>query len=274
VIDNADIQRVARMVADTHRVRVRPLWDDEKMRQTMAAAAGLDKVAKMVADTQRVRMRPLFDTKKLVGPMFGGELQRIAQAMTDAHRVRMRPLWDDEKMRQTMAAAAGLDKVAKMVADTQRVRMRPLFDAQGMVEVAQSILETTIAVPSNATMGDSAPAPVSVPAKAPLFPGLANPWQQVRHWDLIDWIVFINLIVAIAAIWVAMERSRPEIKAPENPGKIIRTVPENANTTISTTSTLPPISTSAANDSELPRPLDVEKGRTPSVGPSPTSSSR
>jgi hypothetical protein len=72
MVDNADTQRVARMVAETQRVRVRLLWDDQRMPQTMAAAAGFDKLGRSVAAAHTVQLRPLFDTKKLVGLMFGG----------------------------------------------------------------------------------------------------------------------------------------------------------------------------------------------------------
>lgn len=94
MVDNADMQRVARMVTETQRVRVRLLWDDQRMRQTtavagldrlgkaMAAAYGLDRLGKTMTAAHRKRMRPLFDTRKLVGPMFGGQSQRMAQAIT------------------------------------------------------------------------------------------------------------------------------------------------------------------------------------------------
>ena len=49
MVDNADMERVARMVVETQRVRVRPLWDDQKMRRTMAAAYGLDRLGKTMA---------------------------------------------------------------------------------------------------------------------------------------------------------------------------------------------------------------------------------
>ena len=57
-------QRMAQAITGAYRLPVRPLWDGEKMRQAMAAAAGLDKVAKVAADTQQMRMRPLFESFK------------------------------------------------------------------------------------------------------------------------------------------------------------------------------------------------------------------
>ena len=337
MVDNADMQRVARMVTETQRVRVRLLWDDQRMRQTTAAAYGLDRLGKtMVAAygldrlgktmtaAHRKRMRPLFNTPKFVGPMFGGELQRAAQAMAEAHRASMRPALDaskvirfgvgGEQMRQAMAAAAGLDKVAKIVADTQRMRMRPLFDTskvvkvglggefqraaqamagayrvrmpplfdtqklvgsmfggeferiaqamadayrapvrprfdiQGVVEVAQGLADATIAVPSTATTGSLAVVDGSFPAKAPLFPGLMDPWEQVRFWDLQAWIAFLAFLVAVAGLLVAIGQSRPQVGlSPEELEKVIRIIQEHQEPK---TSTLP-------LTLRLPQPEDV-----------------
>jgi hypothetical protein len=347
VVDNADMQRVARMVTETQRVRVRLLWDDQRMRQTtavagldrlgkaMAAAYGLDRLGKTMTAAHRKRMRPLFDTRKLVGPMFGGQSQRMAQAITGAYRMPVRPLWDGEKMRQAMAAAAGLDKVAKVVADTQRMRMRPLFDTskvvkvglggefqraaqamagayrvrmpplfdtqklvgsmfggeferiaqamadayrapvrprfdvQGVVEVAQGLADATIAVPSTATTRSLAVVDGSVPARAPLFPGLMDPWEQVRFWDLQAWITFLAFLVAVAGLLVAIGQSRPQVGlSPEELEKVIRIIQERQEPK---TSTPAPNSSTAPTRSKPTRPLDGEKGHVPTVRPSPTS---
>jgi hypothetical protein len=345
MVDNADMQRVARMVAETQRLRVRLLWDDQRMRQSVAAAAGFDRLGKSVAAAHTVQLRPLFDTKRLVGPMFGGELQRIAQglagahrasmrpaldaskmiklgmggelqragqAMAEAHRVSMRPAFDaskmiriglgGKKMRQMMAAAAGLDKIPKIMADGYRVRtpplfdtkkligpmfggefqriaqgmadayqvpVRPRFDVQGVVEVAQGIVEATIVVPSNATTGSLAVVDGSVPAEAPLFPGLMNPWQQVRCWDLQAWIAFLTFLVAVAGLLVAMEQSRPQVGLrPEALEKIIRIIQENEEPS---TGKFAPSTTNAPTRPKSARWSDGEKGRVPTMRPSPTS---
>jgi hypothetical protein len=84
---------------------------------------------------------PRSSTCRSVADRFDGEFQRIAQAM----------------------------------AATYRVPVRPRYDVQAVVEVAQGIVDATIAVPSNATTGSLAVVDGSVPAKAPLFPGLMNP---------------------------------------------------------------------------------------------------
>jgi hypothetical protein len=212
---------------------MRPLWDGEKMRQTVAAAAGLDKMAKIMADRVRVRMRPLFNTQKMVGPMFGGEFQRIAQAMADAYRAPP----------------------------------RPLLDAPGVVEVAQSIMDATIAVPNNATTGSLAVVDGSVPAKAPLFPGLMNPWQQVRYWDLQNWFTVLGFLVAVAALLVAMGQSCPQVGLSlKDLEKAIRVIQENANPDSGKSST----STSGSNTPKSTRSLDGEKGGAPTVRSSPT----
>jgi hypothetical protein len=321
VVDNADMQRVARMVAETQRVRVRLPWDDQKVRQTMAAAAGLDRLGKSMAEAHRTSMRPAFDASKVMRVGVAGELQRAAQAMAEAHRTSMRPAWDGEKMRQTMAAATGLHKIAKIMADSYQVRVPPLFDTQklvgpmfggelqriaqaiagayrvpvpplldtkklvgpmfggefqriaqrmanayrvpafdiqGVVEVAQGIVDATIAVPSTATTGSLSVVDGSVPAKAPLFPGLMNPWEQVRCWDLQAWITFLAFLVAVAGLLVAMGQSRPHAGlSPEDLEKVIRIIQENGEPK---TSTAAPNSTTVPTRSKSTRPAEVEKG--------------
>jgi hypothetical protein len=206
----------------------------EKMRQMMAAAAGLDKIAKIMADSNQVRLPPLFDTQKLVGSMFGGEFERIAQAMADAYRVPV----------------------------------RPRFDVQGVVEVAQGLVDATIAVPSTPTTGSLAVVDGSVSAKTPLFPGLMNPWEQVRCWDLQAWITFLAFLVAAAGLLVSMGQSRPQGGlSPEELETAIR-IQENREPK---TSAPVPNSTTSATRSKPTRPLDGEKGHVPTVGPSPTS---
>jgi hypothetical protein len=260
----------------------------EKMQQVMAAAAGLDKVTKIMADSYRVRTPPLFDTKKLVGPMLGGEVQRMAQAITGTYRMPVRPLWDGEKMRQAMAAAAGLDKVAKVVADTQRRRMQPLFDTskvvkvgfggefqrmaqamagayrvpvrprfdvQGVVEVAQGLVDAAIAVPSTPTTGSVTVVNGSFPAETPLFPGLMNPWEQVRCWDLQAWIAFLAFLVAAAGLLVAMGQSRAQGGlSPEELKTAIRIIQENQEqkTSTSVSNTTIPASRSKASPHRRP----------------------
>jgi hypothetical protein len=247
VVDNADIHRVTRMVTETQRVRVRLPWDDQRMRQTtavagldrlgkaMAAAYGLDRLGKTMTAAHRKRMRPLFDTQELVGSMFGGEFERIAQAMADAYRAPV----------------------------------RPRFDVQGVVEVAQGLADATIAVPSTATTRSLAVVDGSVPARAPLFPGLMDSWEQVRFWDLQAWITFLAFLVAVAGLLVAIGQSRPQVGlSPEELEKVIRIIQEHQEPK---TSTPAPNSTTASTRSKPTRPLDGEKGHVPTVRPSPTS---
>jgi hypothetical protein len=231
VVDNVDIESVA----ETQRVRVRLPWDDQKMRQTMAAAYGvdrlgktmaaaygldrlgktmaaaygLDRLGKTMAAAQRQRMRPLFHTSKLVGPMFGGELQRSVQAMLNAYRPRMPLLLDTQKLVGRMFGGE-FERIVQAMAGAYRAPVRPRFDFQGVVEVAQGLADATIAVPSTATTGNLAVLDGSVPAPAPLFPGLMDPWEQIRSWDLQAWITFLAFLVAVAGLLVAMGQSRPQ----------------------------------------------------------------
>jgi hypothetical protein len=249
-----ELQRAAQAMAEAHRTSMRPAWDGEKMRQTMAAATGLHKIAKIMADSYQVRVPPLFDTQKLVGPMFGGELQRIAQAIAGAYRVPVPPLLDTKKLVGPMFGGE-FQRIAQRMANAYRV---PAFDIQGVVEVAQGIVDATIAVPSTATTGSLSVVDGSVPAKAPLFPGLMNPWEQVRCWDLQAWITFLAFLVAVAGLLVAMGQSRPHAGlSPEDLEKVIRIIQENGEPK---TSTAAPNSTTVPTRSKSTRPAEVEKG--------------
>jgi len=280
VVDNADMQRVARMVTETQRVRVRLLWDDQRMRQTpavagldrldkaMAAAYGLDRLGKTMTAAHRKRMRPLFDTQKLVGSMFGGELQRAAPAMAGAYRVRMPPLFDTQKLVGSIFGGE-FERIAQAMVGAYRAPVRPRFDVQGVVEVAQGLADATIAVPSTATTRSLAVVDGSVPARAPLFPGLMDPWEQVRFWDLQAWITFLAFLVAVAGLLVAIGQSRPQVGlSPEELEKVIRIIQERQEPK---TSTPAPNSSTAPTRSKPTRPLDGEKGHVPTVRPSPTS---
>jgi hypothetical protein len=261
----AQSQRMAQAITGAYRMPVRPLWDDEKMRQMMAAT-GLDKVAKVVADTQRMRL--LFDTSKVIKVGLGGELQRMAQEMAGAYRVRMPPLFDTQKLVGSMFGGE-FERIAQAMADAYRAPVRPRFDVQGVVEVAQGLAYATIAVRSTATTGSLAVVDGSIPTEVPLFPGLMDPWEQVRSWDLQAWIAFLTLLVTVAALLVAMGQSRPQGGlSPEELETAIRIIQENGEPKKST----PPSNSSTPTRSKPTRPLDSEKGHVPTVRPSPTSS--
>jgi len=238
-----ELHRAAQAMAEAHQASLRPALDaskvlriamgGEKMQQMVSAAAGLDKITKIMADSHRVRTPPVFDTKKLVRSMFGGELQRIAQGLADAYRMPI----------------------------------RSAFDFQGVVEVAQDLVDTTMTIPSTATTGSLAVIEGSVPAKAPLFPGLMNPWEQVRCWDLQAWIAFLAFLVAVAGLLVATGQSRPQLSS-EELEKAIRIIQENQEPKMS-----PPVpnSTSTPTRSKSTQPLGGEKGHAPTVRPPSTS---
>jgi hypothetical protein len=261
-------QRMAQAITGAYRMPVRPLWGGEQMQHAMAAAAGLDKVTKVVADTQRMRMRPLFEASKLIKVGLGGEFQRMAQAMAGAYRVRMPPLFDTQKLVGSMFGGE-FERIGQAMADAYRAPVRPRFNVQGVVEVAQDLADATIAVPSTATTRSLAVVDGSVPARAPLLPGLMDPWEQVRFWDLQAWITFLAFLVAVAGLLVAIGQSRPQVGlSPEELEKVIRIIQEHQEPK---TSTPAPNSTTASTRSKPTRPLDGEKDHVPAARPSPTS---
>jgi len=160
--------------------------------------------------------------------------------------------------------------VSRVLADWRKVSFGPMVDAR-LFEAALNILETTMAVPGDARDGGVASVAVAIPGSVPLFPGLTDPWQQIRHWDLKDWIAFLGLIVAIVGILVVVGQPRPQaVIAPEDVERIMRIIQqENGRTT----STVTPTTSNAPSMPRSTRPLDGGKDPTPAVRPSPTSGS-
>jgi hypothetical protein len=206
--------------------------------------------------------------------VFNVDMQRAARVVADAQRVRMRPVWDTEKMRQSMAAVAGLQSALGVVADAQRVRMRPVWDTEKMrqsMAAVVSILETAVVVPRDvATDAGPARVPVDIPGKTSLFPGLVNPWQQIREWDLLGWIVFLTLIVTAVGIVLGVAQPRSQVGvAPEDLELILRIIQEYERTT----STTSPASPHPPCSLRPTRPLDGERACSecaPIVCPRPT----
>jgi hypothetical protein len=67
------------------------------------------------------------------------------------------------------------------------------------------MLESSVAGPAEPTTdGGLASAAGALPGNAPLFPGLANPWQEVRNWELQVWVGFfltvVTILLAVAAL--------------------------------------------------------------------------
>jgi hypothetical protein len=208
-------------------------------------------------------------TDTLIEVGLGGEFQRTAQAMASAYRVQIPPLFDTQKLVGSMFGGE-FERIAQAITGAYRVPVRPRFDVQGVVEVAQGLADATIAVRSTATTGSLAVVDGSVPAKAPLFPGLMDPWEQVRSWDLQAWIAFLTLLVTVAALLVAVGQSRSQGGLSlEQLETTIRIIQEHGE---SKKSTPAPYSSTAPTRSKPTQPLDGAKGRVPTVCPSPTSS--
>jgi hypothetical protein len=109
---------------------------------------------------------------------FNADKYRMSRAMAEAHRrTVVLPML---QIQEAIEAAAGA-QIQEMVRTllVHRFEVGPLLDTQRMAEIAQGILESSIAGPGEPTTdGGPASAAVALPGNAPLFPGLANPWQR------------------------------------------------------------------------------------------------
>jgi hypothetical protein len=190
--------------------------------------------------------------------------------MAETRRTTIAPLHQIQQVIES-AAGAQIQEMVRILL-VQRLEIRPLLDTQRMAEIAQGVLESRITGSAEpGTDGGLASAAVALPANAPLFPGLANPWQQVRNWEVRDWVAFFLTVVTIL-LAVAQLRA-PGGLTPQEIEHIIRSVQENASTSSTTpTPTAVPPSTRKVSTRSVPS-LDGEHGGTRRQRPSCTSRS-
>ncbi len=219
-----------------------PSWRDE------VAVIGFDedvyKVARAAAESHRVTVGALPQVQQMVQMVAGAEVLKVARAAAESHRVTVGALPQVQQMVQ-MVAGAEVYKLARTLPNLQKLAIPTVLDTQRIAEVARSIL-ATITVPAEAAMDEGVVRAVgAVSGRAPLLPGLANPWQQVRSWDLKDWVLLVLTMVTVL-IMVAQLRS-PACLTPQEVEQIIRSVQENA-----TTSSMTPPSTTVSPSTTKP----------------------
>ena len=192
---------------------------------------------------------------------FNADMYRTVRSMAEAHRrTTILPMLQVQEAIEAAAGAQIQEMVRTLV--VHRFEVRPLLDTQRMAEIAQGILESSIAGPGEPTTdGGLASAAVALPGNAPLFPGLADPWQQVRNWELQVWVGFFLTVVAIL-LAVAPLRA-PRGLTPQEVEQIIRSVQESAriSSTTPTSTTVPPSTTTS---STTPTPTTVTVVSSPS----------
>jgi hypothetical protein len=174
----------------------------------------------------------------------GAKMQELARTMVGAQRM-VEPLVQMQKMVET-ASGAKMQELARTVLDLHGLAIPTPLDTQRVAEVARSLL-ATMAASAEAAMDEGAVRPAgAVSGRTPLFPGLANPWQQVRNWDLAQWIA---LILTVVTIMLAVAQLRPSGGlTPQEVEQIIRSVQEHATTS----SVTPPSTTKPSTSTVAP----------------------
>jgi hypothetical protein len=259
VVDfNADMYRMLRSVAEAQQTSILPVL---QIRQAIERTTGarLQEMVNSVFKAQRTTIAPVLQVQQVMERAARGPVQELISSMAETRRTTILPVL---QVQQAIERAAGA-QIQEMVGTllTQQIEVRPLLDTQRMAEIAQGILESSTTDPGEPTTdGGLASAAVALPGNAPLFPGLANPWQQVRNWELKDWVGFFLTVVTILLAVLALRA--PRGLTPQEVEQIIRTVQESARTS-STTPTATTVAPSTTTSSTTPASTTVG---TPDVG--------
>jgi hypothetical protein len=239
-------------MADSQKpIRITPV-DTSKLLQSMAQAsktiqgmAQASKITSALAGSQASKITSaLAGSQKLMRIASGAEFQKAA-ALANSRKLAFTPV-DTSKLLQ------GITPV-----DTSKLLqgITPV-DTSKLLQSVFSVLESAMMVPGAEADSGVASAAVAAPCRTPLLPGVANPWEQIRQWDLQGWIVFVTLIVTVVGVLLAAAQLRPQPGiAPEDLERIIRIIRENDRTTSTTTPYMP----SPPCNSKSTRPLDGEK---------------
>ena len=194
----------------------------------------------------------------------------VAKVLADVQKLTIRPLPDPKLIR----FPTGAETVAKVLADVQKLTIRPLPDPKLVADLVLTMLGTTLLVPEEAATDGGLAGAVAAP-KLPLLPGLANPWQQVRYWEVKDWLAFVAFVLAIVSTVLALRPPAGLIRADVE--DIIRTVQESARTASTTSCTNSP-STTVSPSSTRPTNSTIpsshgEHDHAPTERPPPSSRS-
>jgi len=222
--------------------------------------ADMYRMLRSMAEARRTTVLPVLQIQEAMERVVGGPVQEMVSSMAEARRTTVLPVLQIQEAIEAAAGAQIQEMVRTLV--VHRFEVRPLLDTQRMAEIAQGILESSIAGPGEPTTdGGLASAAVALPGNAPLFPGLADPWQQVRNWELQVWVGFFLTVVAIL-LAVAPLRA-PRGLTPQEVEQIIRSVQESAriSSTTPTSTTVPPSTTTS---STTPTPTTVTVVSSPS----------
>jgi hypothetical protein len=196
---------------------------------------------------RRTVVLPMLQIQEAVEGVTRGPVQEMVSSMAETHRrTVVLPML---QIQEAIEAATGA-QIREMVRTllVHRFEVRPLLDTQRMAEIARGILESGIVGPGAPTTdGGPASAAVVLPGNAPLFPGLANPWQQVRNWELQVWVGFFLTVVTIVLAVAALRA--PRGLTPQEVEQVIRSVQESAriSSTTPTPTTVPPSTTKSGS---------------------------
>jgi len=217
---------------------------------------------------------PNFDTTRAVRQLMTGlDTSRLVRGVAatgfDTRRL----------VREVAATGFDTSRLVREVAatgfDTSRLVREafPRFDSTQMMREAFKVFEARHLQRAFATardlleaqdLGGDEPTPISAAqagatsARPPLFPGLADPWGQIRNMQLKDWIPIWIGIVGLILAWMALHPG-PSL-GPQEIEQLVRRVqeglqtpgPATTTTRPATTTTVPPATTTPPPSSAPP----------------------
>jgi hypothetical protein len=225
------------------------------------------------------------DTSRLVRGVTASNLAtgRMLREVTDTSRlvrgVTASSLVTGRMLREVTATGFDTSRLVREVAatgfDTSRLVREafPRFDSTQMMREAFKVFEARHLQRAFATardlleaqdLGGDEPTPISAAqagatsARPPLFPGLADPWGQIRNMQLKDWIPIWIGIVGLILAWMALHPG-PSL-GPQEIEQLVRRVqeglqtpgPATTTTRPATTTTVPPATTTPPPSSAPP----------------------
>jgi hypothetical protein len=235
--------------------RVRTIVDTTRLAQQMAAATDATRaVNRILANlgTNRVtatrlaqHMAAATDTTRLIEGLNSARMVREIAAGLDSNGLLREAFANLDTSRMVREAFPRFDNTAMMreafkVFEPSQLQ-RAVVNARDLLEAEGFGLDDLTAA--------RGPIAGSASARAPLLPGLADPWGQIRNMQLKDWIPIWISLVGLLLAWMALHPQ--SCLSPEEIEQVVRTVQAGVTTTsvtspttkAPTTTTPPPTTT-------------------------------
>jgi hypothetical protein len=121
----------------------------------------------------------------------GGQFSKAAESIVAMQKAAAQQVWSVQ-MNGTafskVTEALAFQKFTVSVYNEKLFKGLTDFQFERAVEIAVHVLGTATGPSGMAAAGDPTSVAVDDSGHEPLMPGLVDPWQQIRHWNLATWI--------------------------------------------------------------------------------------